>query len=247
MISIGILTFFAPQTLDYTLTTYKKSGLLDLTDDVFVIIQNSIKQKEELAICEKYKIRSICLIDNGRMASGFKAIFENAKYDIILFLENDFVNYNDSNYTKTFLINADHFISTGEADIVRARSRTNPGDPNYAYIHLKNICPKDFNENSHLSECIYWEKYPNLIYSDKIVLINPLIEQDDWFKSSSKYCNYTNNPFLCTKDFFKCAILPYIEFGKDIEPELASIWRSKNYCCVYGPGLFTHDRKCDGK
>jgi len=41
-------------------------------------------------------------------------------------------------------------------------------------------------------------------------------------------------------------VLPYIEFGKTLETELTAAWASNEYKCVFGPGLFTHDRSYDG-
>ena len=39
--------------------TYKVSGLLDISNDVFAILQKSDKQDEEVKVCEKYTIRYI--------------------------------------------------------------------------------------------------------------------------------------------------------------------------------------------
>ena len=88
------------------------------------------------------------------MASGFKAIYENAKYDIILFLENDFCTYCSKEEVHNYLENAVDLIKTGKADAVRGRSRTNAGYPNYAYINLRGIPPSSFVNNTHLAKCI---------------------------------------------------------------------------------------------
>jgi len=247
MISFGILSFMAPKTLEHTLSTYKKSGLLNLSDDIFVVIQFSTKQNNEVEVCKKFGIRSICLPDNGRMAWGFKAIFENARHEHILFLENDFVNKNSDIATKEFIENSIYFIDELNADIVRGRSRKDPGDPNYAYLNLRHIPPESFCNNTHLSECIFWVEHPEVVYPSQISKIISCAGSSDWYSTSSRYCNYTNNPFICKKTFFKHAILPFIEFGKDLEPELTPVWSSQNYKCVFGPGLFTHERSFDGK
>ena len=61
-ISLGILSYNAPDTLEQTLSTYKNSSLLDISNDVFVILQKSDKQDKEAQVCEKYNIRYIKLI-----------------------------------------------------------------------------------------------------------------------------------------------------------------------------------------
>ena len=97
-ISVGILTYFAPKTLRHTLETYKITGFIDCIDDLFVIIQKSDRQEEEKRVCEDYNVRYILMAENGNIAWGFKAIYENARNDIILFLENDFIIEKQDNH-----------------------------------------------------------------------------------------------------------------------------------------------------
>jgi len=243
MLSIGILTYNAPKTLEYTLNTYKKSGLVYLTDDLFVVIQESDKQPEEKNICDSFGLRCILLPDNGNMASGFKAIYENAKYEHLLFLENDFVINSNESDTKKFFENCLYFLTNMKYDYIRGRNRFDAGEPNYAYDNLKHICPSVFINHFHLSESIYWLDNPELIYPSKIERISPLKGEEKWYKSTSKHCAYTNNPYLCSKGFFKENILPFLRFGSNIEDDLTKIWSERNHNCIFGPGLFTHYRK----
>ena len=55
-ISIGILTFSAPNNLVNTLTSSSRSGLLNLTDDVFVVINFSELQSEEEKVCTDFNL-----------------------------------------------------------------------------------------------------------------------------------------------------------------------------------------------
>jgi glycosyltransferase involved in cell wall biosynthesis len=246
MLSIGILTYNSPNTLDHTLKSYTTSGLLNITDDILCIIQNSKRQTDEINVCNKYNIRSIVLPDNGNMASGFKSIYDNAKYDNILFLENDFCTYCSNDDVINYIENSLYFINNNIADIVRGRSRINAGKPNYG-LTLRNI-PKDiFINHTHLSECMYWIKNPDIEYPDKIIKIQPKINGKEWYLSTSQHCNYTNNPYICSKKFFKHAIYPYLEFGSNIESKLTDIWKEHDYKCIFGFGIFTHERKYDGR
>ena len=242
-ISLGILSYNAPDTLEQTLSTYKNSSLLDISNDVFAILQKSDKQDKEAQVCEKYNIRYIKLPDNGKMASGFKAIYENAKNEIIVFLENDFVNYSTKQETINFFNNSIYFIKEQNADLIRARSRKNAGEPNFGIQLFSNIPQHEFGNHTHLSECIYWIDNPDIVYPEKIKKIKSLIGNDDWYTSSSKNCNWTNNALVTSKTFFKNAILPDLLTGSDdIENTFTPIWAQKDYKCVFGPGLFTHYR-----
>jgi hypothetical protein len=246
MISIGILSYFAPKTLRRTLETYRASGLIDITDDMFVVLQKSRRQNDEIKVCKEFKIRYIALSDNGKMGSGFKAIYENAKHDIILFLENDFCTYCSKDDVKNYIDNACYFIESNNADIVRGRSRINPGEPNFAYIYLRNIPPTNFINNTHLSECMYWLDKPEDVYPTKISKIEPIIKGKEWYITDSRHCNYTNNPFICSKNFFKREIYPHLEFGSNIEDKMTNIWAKSQHKCIFGFGIFTHDRTLDG-
>ena len=240
-ISLGLLSYNAPDTLNQTLQTYKESGLLDISNDVFAILQKSDKQEEEEKVCDKFNIRCIKMPDNGRMSSGFKAIYENANNEIIVFLENDFVNYSTKQESIDFFYNSINFIKEQQIDLVRARSRKNAGSPNFA-LEMFNIQKDEFKHNMYLSECIFWLDDPEIEYPENIKRINPLIGNEKWYLSSSKYCNWTNNAFITSKTFFKDAILPHLSGSLNIEDTFTSIWSKQNYKCVYGPGLFTHFR-----
>jgi hypothetical protein len=245
-ISAGILTHFAPITLRSTLENFKDSGFMDAVDDLFVVIQKSDRQHLEKEVCESFNVRHIVMPDNGKMASGFKSIYDNAKNDILLFLENDFTIH-PSNGIDDFLTNALYFLNERGCDYIRARSRNFPGDPNYAVDWYKES-PSTYSEkySSAISESIFWDTHPEKTYPSKISKIVPIKGDEAWYTSSSKYCNYTNNPFLCKRDFFKKAIYPHLIFGENVEARLVPIWSKQDYTCVFGPGLFSHARIHDG-
>jgi len=241
-ISLGILSYNAPETLDQTLMTYKNSGIFDISNDVFAILQKSDKQDEEVKVCKKYNIRFINMPDNGKMSSGFKAIYENAKNEIIVFLENDFVNYSTKQESLDFFNNSIYFIKEKNIDLIRARSRKNAGEPNHGIRIFSHIPKSEFVNHRSLSECIYWIDNPELVYPEKIQRSVPLIGSDKWYFSSSKSCMLTNNAFITSKTFFKEAVLPHLSGSENIEDSFTPIWAQQDYKCVFGPGLFTHKR-----
>ena len=244
-ISAGILSYFAPKTLEHTLQSYKDSGFLDAVEDVFVVLQKSDRQAQEKEVCDSFGVRSVLLETNGRMASGFRAIYEHAKLNILLPLENDFAIYTTRDEVDLFLKNAVYFLREGY-DYVKGRSRYNAGVPNFSVEFWKDESPHTFVNHTHLADSIFWEKDPEHVYPSKIQRIPPEYGSDAWYGASSASCNYTNNPFLCTKEFFAKAILPHLIDGENIEDRLTPLWSKESYSCVFGPGLFTHDRSFDG-
>lgn len=242
MISAGVLTYNAPSTLENTLTTYKRSGLFDVIDDLFVVINYSPKQQDEEDICKKFNLRYVSLETNGLMASGFRAIFENAKYDIVLFLENDFMigSTITKEITNSFIHQGIAFLNSGY-DVVRGRRRDNAGYPNFSYIYLHELPNEYVAEHEHLADSIYWIENPEEVFPDKITRIQGIDPTEKWYTSASYSCGYTNNPYMCTKTFFRNAILPNLPDAGNIEDTIVSCWRKGNYKCVFGPGLFTHN------
>ena len=73
MISIGILSFRAPTTLENTLASYKKAGLFEESNDIFAILQKSELQAEEKTVCDTYGIKAICLSENGGRSCNQKS------------------------------------------------------------------------------------------------------------------------------------------------------------------------------
>jgi hypothetical protein len=247
MLSIGILTWNSPKTLRNTLTTYKTSGVLDFSDDVFVVIQNSELQLDEKAVCDDFGLRSVLLPDNGKMGSGYKAIYENAKNDYLMLLENDWVVNSDRDSVDYFFTNAIHFLKNGY-DVVRGRSRSNPGVPNGAVILFSHHPPEIMLTYfvDYLSETMYWIDDPEIAFQNHIAKIDSVIpaskQGESWYTATSKNCNHTNNPCVYKKSFYRDAILPYCVPGNTIEDQLHDIWAQQEYKCVFGFGVFTHER-----
>lgn len=244
-ISIGVLSHNAPNTLENTLLSYERSGLLRQSTDIFCVLQYSQRQQQEVEVCARFNIRSIIMNDNGLMSSGFKQIYNSAKNNIIMFLENDFCTYCSAEEVEYYLDSAIYFLENKQGDIVRGRSRTNSGYPNHAIMNLSKIDPKNFISNTHLCECMYWVDHPEIVYPTKIYKIassNDIIGQS-WYLTDSSGCNYTNNPYMCTKDFFEKAVYPYLNDSHNIESILTPIWARERHKCVFGFGIFTHDRK----
>lgn len=247
MLSIGIHTWNAPVTLERSLTTYRESGFLEVSDDIFVVSQKSDSQETERQICDKFGLRFIALTDNGMMGSGYKAIYENAKHEYLMLLENDWTINTSRDSVNYFIANAIDFLRNGY-DVVRARSRSNSGWPN-ACIYWWGSSPPDriMQEGpDYLSECMFWIDNPEVTFPSHIAKIDSIIPArnhgESWYTTTSKNCNHTNNPCIYKKSFYRDVILPYCVFGKSIEDQIHDIWAKQDYKCVFGFGLFTHER-----
>lgn len=242
-LSIGILTHNAPNTLHHTLQSYQNNGLLDLTDDILVWIQQSNNAVNEKNVCNSFNIKSNISDVNGRHGTGFKGLVDNAKYEHIILLENDFLLVEARNKTQQILESAMDLISNKDIDCVKLRSRHNPGDPNWGITIRGRELQPEFGSISHLSESIYWDNNPEITYSH---YIQKLQDTPLWYTSSSRYCNFTNNPCMYSKDFYKYHIYQFCTYNVDVETMATPWWFTQDFKCAFGEGLFKHAR-LDGK
>jgi len=245
MLSVGILTYNSPKTLNSSLLSYKSSGLLDYTDDVMVVIQPSDKAEEEKKICESIGIKRIFMnTHNTMMAGGIDLIQSEAKYDYVLFSECDFRAcikkdklYKLLDYGLNLLKNDWHFF--------RLRSLKNPGHPliNAKQRFESNWFEHAFSNIDHNLQELYLITHldsPEKLYPNYIKKINdsPVI-----YQMNSKYCVYTNNPHIISKKFYNDYIKYYAQQGGHLEPEILDAWPSYNLDKIaISEGAFTHQR-----
>ena len=233
LLSIGILTHNAPATLRNTLESYKKVNFFKYSNDIYCVIQQSDLQVQEIDICIAYGVTPIALNNNGRMAGGFMSIVHHAKNPYILFLENDFVvekTEEDVDKNMQFVFN-----NLGKYDYIKLRSRQNAGEPNCALT----LIGRELENKHHLSETMYWITHPDVTFSEYIKLAN---DDPKYYMSNSECCSYTNNPYVCSKDFFMTYVAPHCVFGLNIECQIPEFWKKEQHSCVFGDGIFTHKR-----
>lgn len=243
MISIGILSHNSPITLENTLMSYKHHELLNLSDDIFCVIQPSNTSNEENEICKKYGIRCVNEPVNSWMQGGIKRVFNESKYENVLFTENDF-RIHDSKYMKEIIEKSIKYLDSDEIDMVRIRSLKNPGHPLQIPVSLyedlinnnKNRI-NDYIKDIHYS-CHFLEN-PDNIYSEYIKKFDGAIP----FLMSSKNCCYTNNCFITTKRFFKNSLDQYANINNPhFEPGVGEDWYKNNYKIGISVGFLTHVR-----
>ena len=239
-LTIGILSYNSPITLYNSLLSYKESGLLEYTDDIICVIQPSNLQNEEFEICKKFNINNIILNEiNTRMAGGIDTIQINAKYDNILFLENDFRICIKKDKLYNLLDHALNILKNDELDVVRLRSLKNPGHQIQHNLYKKNFDPNNFDHIRQLYLVTHYLENPQYVYSNYIEKIydNPLT-----YLMMSKNCVYSNNPHIIKKGFYNQYIKPFIKYGSSLEEQIDTIWHEFNHKIAITEGCFTHMR-----
>ena len=230
--SIGILTWKSHLTLKNTLESYRKNGLLQLTDDITVFAQDV--SKEDIVVAEEYGIPYIIGIrENIGIGKAFNRLFEDAKYDKVMILENDWVLIEDKATTER-VIKETIAALDGIVHFARLRHVKRPGDP----LYTRQFAGREMDSPEHLLDSIHWlEDDLKFGYPDKIG------EVDGFLFTDSEFGNHTNNPFMCTKEFYKTHIQPYTGEGLELEGKIREYWQKAHHVVAHSKtGLFTHFR-----
>ncbi|MGU3374201.1 hypothetical protein [Chryseobacterium sp. M5A1_1a] len=234
-ISICILSWKTGKTLKNTLKSYSKFGLLNMAEDIVILFQEVNEEDKKLA--DQYKIRYIGLQDNIGIGKGMKMLAENAVCENILFLEHDWELIEDQKTVFTQLKSGQEMLDNG-FDVIRYRSRENPGYPLISIRHKGNELDyyDDWHEctSPHLLESLHWLD-PAVDFPDKIQ------KQGEYFITTSRWANWTNNPYLVKRKFLLETIIPFSGETASLERNIASWWVKQNFRIAQGQGLFMHN------
>lgn len=230
--SIGILTWKSYDTLKNTLESYRKNGLLQLTDDIILFAQEGTVEDTKLAA--EYGITFVIVKNNNvGIGQAFNDLFKHARYDKVMILENDWVLIEDKPTTEK-VINETIEALDGIVHFARLRHVKSPGDP----LYTRQFAGREMDSPEHLLDSIHWLgddlKYE---YPDKIGEIKGFLFTD------SEFGNHTNNPFMCTKEFYNTHIKPYTGEGLELEGKIREYWQKAHHVVAHSKiGLFTHFR-----
>lgn len=233
--SICILSWNSGKTLLNTLNSYRKNGLLHLSDDITVLFQEV--SAKDLEIAKKFGLKTIGLKENIGIGKAISKLIENAKYENILFLEHDW-ELIENEKTLTERLNSGLELLENGFDVVRYRSRKNPGFPVHSLRHKGNELNyyDDWHKvtSPHLLESLYWLD-PAESFPDKIQ------KNGEYFITTSRWANWTNNPFLLKKEFFFKNIYDIAMTSEHFERDIAEWWVKQDFKIAQGDGLFTHN------
>lgn len=235
-ISIGILSWNSGITLENTLESYKRNGLLEMVSECTILFQEVSAHDRRIA--EKYDIPYIGLDTNIGIGKAFLSLAKQSKSDYIMLLEHDWVLITDPEITYQRLLDGIDMLE--KVDVVRYRSRKYPGNPLFSFdlYYGKELSYNDPYTgliSPHMFDCIHWIDHPHIIFPDHIK------KYDDHFISTSRWANWTNNPCLYKRDFYIECLEQNIE-DQDLllEPVIIKWWANKNFTVASGEGLFTH-------
>lgn len=235
-LSIGILSWHSGQTLVDTLHSYYVSGLLELVNDVNILFQDVTDEDKQVA--DHFSIPYIGLNDNIGIGKGFITLAERAQTDNILLLEHDWVMIESQETGFNRLTSGLELLNNGFHK-VRYRHRKHPGFPLFTEGVYKNNELNHYDPgmdlvSPHLLDSIHWLENPEALFPDKIQ------KQDEYFVTTSRWGNWTNNPCIFKKQFYLDTVSLFAGGGIDLEGKIGRWWAQQNYKVAHGEGLFMH-------
>ena len=253
-ITIGIVCWKSPKTIENTLESYKTNGLFELAHPIIYIQERNTKYEE---IAKKYGITQILGgPENTGILQAFIALIEATKTKYFIFAECDFKLVHDKDTTDRVLKEAIKLIKEENVQVVRLRDRENPGDPLVARDFVdatdEELPTHTFDQgNPYKLESIMFLEHPEKAFPNVFKTID---YGSRWYKCADKSCApWSNNIFIATTNFMKTRALPILRsrpgvnangrndnvFAK-LENYLAD--HLTGYNLAQGPGLFTHER-----
>jgi hypothetical protein len=234
-ISIGILSWNSGQVLVDTLTTYYNNGLFDIVNDVTILFQEVTPQ--DIQIATHFGLDCIGLQENIGIGKAFIKLTENAQTENVLVLEHDWNLIEDRETTYDRLLSGLELLG-GSVDVVRYRHREQPGNPHFSFRHKgKELTYYDDEigcTSPHLLDSLHWcdpkKEFPEYIG-----------QFGEYFLTSSRYGNWTNNPCLYRKQFYLDTVKPFAGEGIALEGNISKWWAQQNYSVAHGEGLFKHN------
>jgi len=233
-ISIGILSWKSGQTLVNTLQTYFQQEFLHQINDVCILFQECSEEDKQIA--EHFGIPYIAKDSNIGIGQAFIELTEQAKTDNVLILEHDWKLIEDKETLRTRLLSGIKLLDSGFS-CVRYRHRANPGFPHFSFQYQGrelDYYDKEIEVTSpHLLDSVHWcnpaEKFPQHIK-----------REGEYFITTSRYGNWTNNPCLYKKDFYLETVKPFAGGGIALEGNISKWWAQQTHKVAHGEGLFCH-------
>ncbi len=268
LVSVGVLSFKALETIARALEAHRQSGLVDCAGEFFVFF-NAISEQDKLA-AGRAGVRYEGSLENRGIYGGFRAIAEIAKKPYVLILENDIVPLPGARVGECLESCVSDMI---ERDIkifgLRSRHAPGQGTPHAKYVKTfgavdpiaAGLEPRKAGSLSKLrmflehgdidkfrAASIFCERHPEEAQPGAVRKL-----PSGNFLTDSRYRNWSNQAVLVERRFFLDVVCRRVEERpdprlvngyQDIERALnRRWWRQQRYPMGHAAeGVFTHRR-----
>ena len=234
-ISIGFIAWNSGQVLVDTLTSCYQNGLFEMANDVTILFQEVNEQ--DLTIANHFGLNFIGLNSNIGIGKAFLKLTKNAETENILVLEHDWNLIESADITYGRLKSGIELLNSGY-DVIKYRHRNNPGYPLFSIRHRGNELNYYDEEiectSPHLLDSLHWCE-PDVNFPEYIK------KENEYFTTTSRYGNWTNNPCIYKKEFYLNTVTPFAGEGIALEGKISKWWAKQQFKVAHGEGLFKHN------
>lgn len=253
-LSVGVLSYRAPETLARTMESYRKGELASCAGECCVFFNAMTQADTEL--CARYGWRCAGSPANLGLLGGMDALARTMTGNYLLMLQNDCPLVTDAAFTRSFLAEATALLASGQADIVRCRSRTHPGQgfadgKKFARYYGDGWRPALRRLLRPMKARRMIGRAPYAIPDAERRFPAYIERKGNFLVVDSSVINFTDQPFLISRPF----MLELLDWAKAhpkkrtlngfqvLEINLNSPWwRAQHFKVAVGEGLFTHAR-----
>ena len=249
-IGVVVLSHGRIDKLEKSLKSYEENGLTNMVGDNFIFFNEVANDDINLIENDYKKFEWGGHPVNCGIGWGMVKAIEECNTDYVLFLENDFELQADKKDIYRQLELGLRNIKNGNIDIVKYRILKD-------YINTSNEAKKweDTKGRKGCEEKNWWIGFSveqNFGYKNSDICEEIDKEDEDiLWRMSCQYANWSNNPFLCKKEWFlKVAALrdftvmknPANSRSPDFEEQMAinGWWQKQDYKVGILLGLFLH-------
>jgi hypothetical protein len=268
LVSVGVLSFGALQTISRALKAHRESGLIDCAGEFFVHF-NAITP-EDKKVAEEAGVSYSGTAENLGIYGGFRAIAERARNPYVLILENDIVPLPGARVRECIEACVSDIIEHG-IKCFSLRSRREPGEgaPYTKYIKTfglaepiaPGLAPKKATPFSRLrmflehggidkfrAASLFCERDPETVQKDAVRKL-----PSGNYVTDSRYRNWSNQAVLVERQYFFDVVCRRVEEHpdprlvnghQDIERALNRRWwrRRRDSMGHAAEGVYTHRR-----
>jgi len=232
-------------SLRNSLRSWKTNGLISYANEFVVYVQElNWEKKREIEEFEGVKVMGTP--NNTNIAYALDQLIKATTSDFVLFLEKDWMLIEPFAKVKEQLETGIRLVNEGKADLVKYRSRYDGGHPNYAQAFYQGKEDDVWKSQPNLLCNFYhWIDDPDWRFPDKFVRCN---DHPVFFCIDSYYCNWTNNPILFKRSWWKknfsqlALSLPknHKHNWEGMMNNAQDVWNNRGFVVGEGNGLFKH-------
>ena len=254
-LSIGVLSYHAHETLARTLASYDDGALIANAEEACLFFNEQTEADVRFAQGH-LGWRYAGSPTNLGLLGGMDALARTMTGSYLLMLQNDCPLVADAASTRCFLTAAIDLLASGQADIVRCRSRTLPGQgfadaKKFARYYGAGWRPtlRRLLRPGKARRMI--GRAPYAIPDAEQRFPTYIKRRDSFLVVDSAVINFTDQPFLISRQL----MLDLLDWAKShpkkrtlngfqvLEINLnSSWWRDRHFKIAVGEGLFTHAR-----